>query len=256
MIRVFSDPEALSRAAAEEVCDVLQSAVSARGKASLVLSGGVTPRRTHELLSTGPGRKRVSWDAVEFFFGDERPVGPDHPDSNFRMANETLLEPLGVAKARVHRMRGEREDKDLAAREYEEEIAKWFDLKVGEGSPVFDLILLGLGPDGHTASLFPGTRALDERTRWVVANPVPLLRATRLTMTVPVFNAAERVLFLVAGSNKAETLQAVLEGPSDPAKYPAQKIGRKGGTCLWLADRAAASLLTPPTEAFGLEGSK
>jgi len=240
-IRRFGDLDALSRAAADDLIELARAAVAERSTCSIALSGGSTPQRLFRLLAQR-GRDAVPWDHVELWWGDERPVAPDHADSNYRMAREALIEPLGLAASRVHRITSELADLDAAARAYER------DLSAALGSPpVFDLVLLGMGPDGHTASLFPGSPALDETRRWVVANPVtsPLVHgsSTRITLTAPVINAARHVRFLIGGADKAAALAQVLEGPRDPARYPSQLIAPAHGDLAWLVDTAAAANL-------------
>jgi len=180
---------------------------------------------------------------VEFFWGDERTVPPDHPDSNFHMANEALLQKLEVAPKQIHRMQAELEDKEAVARDYQTEIAHVFGVPEQGEPPSFDLILLGLGPDGHTASLFPHTEAVVERQRWISRNDVPKLNASRITMTAPILNRGKFILFLVAGADKAEALHAVLDGPKDPERLPAQLIQPTGGILIWMTDEAAISRL-------------
>jgi 6-phosphogluconolactonase len=238
----FPDAEAVSRAAAEAFAARAAQAVAARGRFAVLLSGGSTPRRMYQLLADPPLRDRVDWGRVEVFWGDERPVPPDHPDSNYRMAYEALLSKVPVPPAQVHRMEAGRADRDAAAREYQAAIARAFGVPDSGQPPAFDLALLGLGPDGHTASLFPGTAALHEKGRWVVVNHVPRLATDRMTVTAPVLNRAREVLFLVAGADKVEPLAEVLEGPRDPERLPAQLIqpeGRLG----WFVDAAAAARL-------------
>ncbi len=230
-----ANPEELSRRAAEEFVR------RARGRRFCVaLAGGSTPRRLYQLLAGAPYRAQVDWTQVEFFFGDERAVPPDHADSNFHMANETLLAQLDLRDPQIHRMRGERDDLDAAAVEYANEIGK----VLGGTPPAFDLVLLGLGRDGHTASLFPGTAALSEGRRWVVPNLVPQLDTRRLTLTAPILNHASYLLFLVAGAEKREALAAVLEGPRDPLRFPSQLVRPERGELLWVVDRAAAAGLS------------
>jgi 6-phosphogluconolactonase len=219
----------------------VSAAVAERGGCHVALSGGSTPRRLFELLA-GWGRDALPWDRIELWWGDERAVPPDHADSNYRMARETLIDALGLDPSRVHRIAGELADHDAAARAYQR------DLVAAIGSPpVFDLVLLGMGPDGHTASLFPDSPGLDETERWVIANRVssPLVHgtATRLTLTAPAINAARHVWFLVAGPDKAAALAQVLEGPRDPERYPAQLIAPRDGELVWFVDAAAAASL-------------
>ncbi len=230
-----ADAEELSCRAAEEFVR------RARGRRFCVaLAGGSTPRRLYQLLADAPYRAQVDWTQVEFFFGDEGAVPPDHADSNFHMATDALLAQLDLPVRQIHRMAGERDDLDAAAAEYANEIGK----VVGGTPPAFDLVLLGMGRDGHTASLFPGTAALSERRRWVVPNLVPQLDTRRLTLTVPILNHAACLLFLVAGAEKREALAAVLEGPRDPERFPSQLVRPERGELLWLVDRAAAAGLS------------
>lgn len=238
-VRVFPDAEQLSHAAAQEFIRIAQQAIDTRGRFTVALAGGSTPRRAYQLLADPPLHEQVNWPRVEFFWGDERTVPPDHPDSNFRMANLALLHKLRIPAANFHRMQGERSDLDEAARDYEAEIARVF--AAGSAKPPrFDLVLLGMGPDGHTASLFPGTEALKEASRWVVANSVPQKNTRRLTMTRPLLNQAAKVLFLVAGADKAPLLAEVLEGPEDFVRLPSQSIQPVTGELTWFVDQAAA----------------
>jgi 6-phosphogluconolactonase len=186
----------------------------------------------------------VAWDRVEVFWGDERCVPPTHADSNYRMAKETLLEVVPIPAGRVHRMTAESADPAAAAAAYEAEIARVLGGSPGGAPPALDLVLLGMGADGHTASLFPHTAALGERQRWVVANHVPKLGANRVTMTWPILNRAAHVFFLVVGGDKATVLREVLEGPPDVGRLPSQGIRPETGRLLWICDRSAASALT------------
>jgi 6-phosphogluconolactonase len=238
-VRQFEDLDALSRAAADDLAAIARAAVVERGACSIALSGGSTPKHLFELFAKA-GRDALPWEHIDLWWGDERTVPPDHADSNYRMTREALIDPLGLAASHVHRIAGELADPEAAARSYSRELVTLL------GSPpTFDLVLLGMGPDGHTASLFPGSPALDETSRWVVANPVtsPLVHgtATRITLTAPAINAARHVRFLVAGADKAATLAQVLEGPHDPARYPAQLIAPRDGDLVWLVDAAAAT---------------
>jgi 6-phosphogluconolactonase len=238
-IRRFADRDALSHAAVAELGALARAAVADRGSCSIALSGGSTPRHLFQLLAAaGPGA--LPWDHIDLWWGDERTVPPDHADSNYAMAHEALIAPLGLAPARVHRMLGEDPDPDAAAQAYERALVA----ALG-APPIFDLVLLGMGPDGHTASLFPGSPAVDERSRWVVANPVrsPLVHGatTRITLTAPAINAARHVRFLVTGADKAAVLAQVLEGAHDPQRYPSQLIA--AADLAWLVDTAAGSAL-------------
>jgi 6-phosphogluconolactonase len=244
VIRLLAERE-LFHAAAEEVCRIGLLSQQVTGRFSLVLSGGSTPRRLYELLAEPPYRSQLDWSKVEFFWGDERAVAPDHPNSNFRMAREAMLDKLAVPPERIHRIAAENPNLDETAREYEIEIERVLGRIAGVGPrpPHFNLFLLGMGEDGHTASLFPGTRALDETRRWVVAQDVPAVSGKRITMTPPLINAAHFIIFLVAGAAKADVLAAVLQGPRDPHRYPAQLIHPLTGEVTWMVDRNASTSL-------------
>jgi 6-phosphogluconolactonase len=243
-ITVVEGPEAVARAAAERWVTRAREAVAARGRFAVALSGGSTPRTLFQLLARDPYRGQVAWDRVEVFWGDERCVPPTHQDSNYRMAKEAMLDAVPVAAARVHRIPAERDDHAAAAADYEAEIARVLGGSAGGPPPAFDLVLLGMGPDGHTASLFPGTTALAERRHWVVANHVPKFKADRITLTYPILNRGAEVAFLVAGADKAAVLREVLEGPPDLERLPSQGIRPEAGGPVWLVDRAAAAQLT------------
>jgi 6-phosphogluconolactonase len=246
-IEILEDKESLTRAAAAAVTARAANAVAARDVFTLVLSGGSTPRDLFALLAdpNEPFRARLPWEKVHFFWGDERHAPPDHADSNYRMAREALLDPMGIAPQNVHRIQGENPDAALAAADYENELRTFFheEGKTAPGLPRFDLILLGLGPEGHTASLFPGSPALHERERWVVAPWVEKFNTFRITLTPPVLNRAAAVLFLAAGEEKADALHAVLEEVGDADLYPARIVRPEEGDLLWLLDRAAAKKL-------------
>lgn len=234
-VRVYEDPQELAGAAAEDFVHRANESVESRGRFTVALAGGSTPRATYELLASDYA-DALDWGRVHVFFGDERTVPPDQADSNYRMAREALLSHVSVGG--VHRMHGELPPEEAAAA-YEEELRRFFG---AVGFPTLDLIMLGTGEDGHTASLFPGTPALDERERWTVANPVEKLGTTRITLTAPVINAARAVNFLVAGEGKAEAVKEILEGDGSPRRYPAKLI-RPDGDLTWMLDRAAAGLL-------------
>jgi 6-phosphogluconolactonase len=237
-IRVYDNLEGLARATAEIFVARSQQTP---GAFRVALSGGHTPIALHELLAASPYRERVAWNRVQFYWGDDRCVPPDDERSNYRMARETLLEPLGIPVTQIHRMRTELPPPE-AADKYEQELRATF--IIAEGAlPRFDFNLLGMGPDGHTASLFPHTVALTETKRLVVANEVPQLETTRITLTAPVFNAAATTIFMIAGADKADALQAVLRGPTNPDEYPSQLIAPTDGELLYLLDRAAAAKL-------------
>jgi len=239
-IRVLNDPAGLFKAAAEEFSLLASRAVLSKGSFCVALSGGSTPKGLYTLLAE-KGAPPVPWAQTFFFFGDERFVPPTHPDSNFRMANEALLSKLRLPPQNVLRVPTEEADPMAVAQKYERAIQTHFALSPGQ-FPRFDLILLGLGPDGHTASLFPGTSALREEKRLVVANWVGKFATHRITFTYPVINHAACVIFLVGGKDKADVLREVFE--NDKADLPAQKVRPIDGRLLWLIDRAAASALS------------
>lgn len=241
-IEIFEDLGQLTRRAAEVFVGASEQALANRGRFTVVLSGGSTPRSLYALLAEEARyRDRVSWRATHFFWGDERSVPPDHPDSNFRMASSAMLSKLDLRPENIHRIRGELPASE-AAQDYEDRLRRFFAL--GEGQvPNFDLVLLGMGADGHTASLFPGSDAVRERKRLVLAPWIPKLASFRITLTPPALNGAELVAFLVAGADKAVALQAALEGDADPDRLPARAIQPTRGSLTWLVDRAAASLL-------------
>lgn len=248
-VRVAADRPALYREAATELARIAAEAAARSGAFSVALAGGSTPQGLYELLAGDPAlSSAVPWDRTHVFFGDERHVPPDHPDSNYRMVKETLLSKVPVPAAQVHRIAGELSDTSRAAAEYEETLAAHFKLSPGE-FPRFDLALLGLGPEGHTASLFPGTPALEETSRLAVSTWVEKLQAHRVTLTAPVFNAAANVAFLVAGKDKASALKAVLEGPALVRLLPAQLIRPASGHLIVFADAEAACRLDPDVRA-------
>ncbi len=206
----------------------------------MALSGGTTPKLLFELLASPNFQGRVRWSNLQLFQVDERCVPPDDPQSNYRMIRQALLESVPLPAENFHRMAAECPDREQAAREYAEELARVLHPAPGEW-PRLDLVFLGMGPDGHTASLFPGSHALDERSAWVAPNFVAKLDSFRLTLTLPVLNAAAHVIFLVAGADKAETLRQVLEGPE--GRFPAQLIQPARGRLSWFLDESAAHLL-------------
>lgn len=241
-IRTLTTPQELFEAAAEEVVKATNDAVSERGRFSIALSGGSTPKSLYNLLATN-ARNILPWNKMFFFWGDERHVPPTDPESNYRMADEAMLTKIPVAAGNVFRIAAENPDAAAAAAAYEETLRQFFALAPGE-FPSFDLILLGLGPDGHTASLFPETAALQEKSRLVVANWVEKFKTHRITLTLPVLNAARCVAFLVSGTDKAPALAAVLERNAPDEQYPAKLVRPCDGNLIWLVDRAAASGLS------------
>jgi len=241
-IRVFPDPATLADAAARHVVDSGQAAINARSALSIALSGGSTPRELHLRLASPPLKDELDWTRVHIFFGDERCVPPDDPQSNYRMADETLLGHVPIPGQQIHRMRGELPPHEAAA-DYERELKEFF-----KGQPPrLDVILLGMGDNGHTASLFPGLTAVHEQQRWVIAEYVAEVGMWRLTLSPAVINLAREVIFLVSGAAKASMLQQVLQGPFAPDKRPAQIVRPSPREVTWLVDAAAAAKLSPPT---------
>jgi len=241
-IRTLTTPQELFAAAAEEVVRAANEAVAQRGRFTIALAGGSTPKSLYNLLATN-ARTALPWDRMFFFWGDERHVPPTDPDSNYRMADETMLSKIPVAAANVFRMKTENPDAAAVAEDYEQTLRKFFQVEPGQ-VPTFDLILLGMGPDGHTASLFPDTAALQEKSRLVLANWVEKMKTYRITLTLPVLDAARCVIFLVSGTDKATALHAVLEGDVPGEQYPAKLVRPRQGKLIWLVDRAAASTLS------------
>ena len=225
---VAADAAALARLAAEWLADEVGLSVTLRGACALCLAGGSTPRPAYQALAEPPLRESIAWDRVHVFFGDERGVPPDRPESNFRMVNEALLARVAIPAGNVHRMEAEKDDVERAADEYAMLLP-----------PALDVLVLGIGPDGHTASLFPGSPALRERRRRVVPARSPKPPERRLTITPPVMAAARRVLVLAAGGDKADAVARALKGTGDPLDVPA-RLARDG---VWFLDRAAASRL-------------
>ena len=238
-VQVFDDAEAVARSAAERFVELGQAAIDARGCFSVGLAGGSTPKRTYELLASEAYREQLNWSKVHIFFGDERCVPPDHSESNYRMANEALISRVSIPPPNVHRING-LGDAVANASLYEDELRTFFN---PASWPRFDLVLLGMGDDGHTASLFPGTKALVEPRAWVVANWVEKFGAFRITLTAPAINHAANIAFLVTGATKAERLLEVLRGALDPEKLPSQLIQPLDGSLFWLVDKAAAGRL-------------
>ena len=225
---IFADPKELALGAAEYFVAQMPETVA--------LSGGSTPKLMFQILAE-QFRDQVEWSRMHFFWSDERHVPPDHPESNYRMANEALLTHVPVSADKIHRIRGENADADDAARDYEHTIVK----VTGESLPRLDLIFLGLGTDGHTASIFPGSEVLHETKRLVAAPYVEKFKSYRITMTLPLLNNGAAIVFLVSGAEKAEIVKAVLEGEDD---YPAQAVNPFQGELIWMLDKDAASKLT------------
>jgi len=236
----------VSLAAARELVELARAAIAERGRFCVALSGGSTPRRLYEILGAAPRWAELDWRRVEFFWGDERAVPPEHPESNYGVAAAVLLGKLGVAAQRIHRIRGELPDPEQAAALYQDELARVFATPVDGLPPIFDLILLGMGPDGHTASLFPYSQALTERRRWMAGYTVARLGKKRITMTFPILNRAAEIRLLVTGADKAGVLREALTGAREPERLPVQAVVPEAGRLVWLIDGAAAGDL--PTD--------
>jgi 6-phosphogluconolactonase len=243
-IRILPDGAAIARRAAQEFVQAAADAVRTRGSFNVALAGGSTPKALYRLMVNDLAlRSQLPWDKMHVFFGDERHVPPDHPDSNFRMATEAMISKSPMKPEQVTRIKGEYPDAGQAALEYEKALREYFKLKDGE-YPRFDLVLVGMGNEGHTLSLFPGTKALHADGRIAVRNWVGKLYAERITLTAPAASNAARVIFMVTGADKGPALKAVLEGPFEPEQLPAQLLQPKNGKLLWLVDTAAGSMLS------------
>jgi 6-phosphogluconolactonase len=245
---VEADRAALARRAAQYFVEMAGEAVEARGRARIAISGGATPRAALELLAdpNQPWRARMPWEMLDLYWVDERCVPPDDAESNYRMTREALLDHVPLRPEQIHRIEGEVEPEAAASR-YESELRSGFRLE-GAESPRFDLIALGMGGDGHTASIFPGTVAVREMSRLVMANHVPQMDTWRITLTWPVINHARSVFFLIAGHDKASVLKDVLTAPLDPERLPSQLIWPSSGILTLILDRDAAALLPPTGE--------
>jgi 6-phosphogluconolactonase len=244
-IRILADANGIAQTAAAEFLEAARESVREKGSFSIALAGGSTPKTLYGLLASNPLlQAKVPWSKIQFFFGDERHVLPDNAESNFRMANEAMLAKAPIDPKQVHRIKSEKRNAAEAAVQYEDDLRASFGLAADQ-LPRFDLVLLGMGPEGHTASLFPGTKALKEERRLVVSNWVGKLYTDRITLTPPVLNNAARLIFMVHGEEKAPALKAVLEGPYEPEQLPAQLIRPNLGKVLWLVDPSAASMLVP-----------
>jgi len=243
-IRILADPAAITRRAADEFVKAAAQTVAKKGVFTVSLSGGSTPKVLYAMLADDPAyRSKIPWDKMRVFFGDERHVPPDHNDSNFHMATEALFSKGVLKPEQITRIKGEYADTEKAALEYEQALRDYFRLQDGR-FPSFDLLLLGMGDEGHTLSLFPGTTALRETRRIVVRNWVGKLYTERITLTAAAANHASKVMFLITRADKAPALKAVLEGPYEPEQLPAQFIQPLSGDALWLIDRDAAKMLT------------
>jgi 6-phosphogluconolactonase len=243
-VRVYPNPSEVARGAARLFVDYAWQSIAKHGEFMVALSGGNTPRMLFEFLASDEFRGQVDWAKVHVFWSDERAVPPDNPDSNYGMARRELLIRVPIPLANIHRMEAEKPNIGRAAHDYEEVLRKYLELD-DRGFPRFHLIFLGMGADGHTASLFPGTRVTRQTSRWVSTPMVAKLNARRMTLTLPVLDSASRVVFLIVGSEKAEILHAVLTEKADPP-YPTQLVQpRDNGLKLFLVDQAAAALLDP-----------
>jgi len=241
-IRVLTTPQELFGAAAEEVIRAAAEAVAQRGRFSIALSGGSTPKSLYNLLATN-ARSTLPWEQMFFFWSDERHVPPGDAESNYRMVDEAMLSKVPVPPGNIFRVASENPDAAAAAEAYESALRKFFQTPAGQ-VPQFDLILLGMGPDGHTASLFPGTKGVQEKSRLVIANWVEKLKTNRISFTFPLLNAARCVAFLVSGTDKASVLKSVLEENVPGEQYPAKMVKPTDGQLIWFLDRAAASGLS------------
>lgn len=244
-ITVFPDSDTLSHEAALYVVHVAQESISTHRRFTIALSGGNTPKKLYSLLAEEPYCSQIDWNLVEVFWSDERCVPPDSADSNFLLAQQVLLSKIPIPAKQIHRMPADMEDRDAASLLYTREMQQTFGT---DGVPAFDLIQLGMGPEGHTASLFPHQTSLHEQQRLVMPVSVPKPPPPRLTFTPRILNAATHVLFLVTGTDKADAVQAVLEGEYQPDEYPAQIVQPVKGDVTWMLDQAAASKLQKAKE--------
>ncbi len=239
-VAIYPDSNTLSHEAAQYIVRLATDTIANHGRFTIALSGGSTPKALYSLLGNEPYRGQIDWALVEIFWSDERCVPPNSSDSNYQLAQEVLLSKVPIAANQVHRMPADKPDRDAASQEYTQEMQRVFGT---DGIPSFDLLQLGMGPEGHTASLFPHQASLHELQRLVMPVNVPKPPPPRLTFTPPLLNAARHVLFLVTGSEKADALQAVLEGSYQPEEYPAQIIRPPHGEVTWMLDTAAAGKL-------------
>ncbi len=242
-VKIYSDIDTLSQEAARYVVRVASESITTHGRFTLALAGGSTPKKLYGLLASEPYRDQINWALTEIFWSDERCVPPDSEDSNYHLAQEVLLSKVPISAAQIHRMPADADDHDQASLTYIQEIQRVFGTN---GIPSFDLLQLGMGPEGHTASLFPHQASLHEQTRLIMPVTVPKPPPPRLTFTPLLLNAATHILFLVTGQDKADALQAVLEGEYNPDEYPAQIIRPTQGEVTWMLDPAAASKLRAP----------
>lgn len=242
-IEIFPDTAAIAKRASELFIEAAKAAIADHGVFNVALSGGSTPKALNNLLAAEPLRSQINWANLKIFFGDERHAGPTDPDSNYRMTTETLLSKAPLKPAQVHRIMGEYPEAEKAALEYEQVLRTQFNLSAGQ-LPRFDLIFLGMGDEGHTLSLFPGTKALHDGGRLVMHNWVGKLYTDRITCTAPVANNSAMVVFMIGGAAKAPALKAVLEGPHEPEQLPSQLIAPANGQLFFLLDTAASAMLS------------
>ena len=238
-ILICADAGELALESARRFAELAEVFTGDTGRFTVALSGGSTPKAMFQILAENPFAGALPWRSIYFFWGDERCVPPDHADSNYRMASETLLSKVPIPTENIFRIPAEDDDHQRAAASYSETLQKFF----GEEWPRFDLVFLGMGADGHTASLFPGTAALHVNDHIAVANYVDKFQSWRITLTADAINKARNIIFLVAGQDKAPALKEVNEGPPNPELYPSQLIEPYYGTLLWMIDEEAASLL-------------
>ena len=239
-VLILSGAAELAQEAARRFAAQAEACAKHTGRLTVALSGGSTPKAMFQILAEQPYAGSIPWRSIYFFWGDERCVPPDHPDSNYRMADETLLSKVPIPRENIFRIPAEDEDHERAAAAYSEALRKFFD----EERPRFDLVFLGMGADGHTASLFPGTTALHVNDRIAAANYVEKFQSWRITLTAGAINSARNIIFLVAGADKTPALKEVIEGPRNPELYPSQLIEPSQGALLWMVDEAAAKLLS------------
>jgi len=239
---IADDLESLCEQAAEFVVRCITDRASVESRVPVVLSGGTTPKGVYEQLAGENFKRRVPWNRMHLFWGDERLVSPDHPESNYFLAYETLISRVPIPRENVYRIPGEKADPEKAADEYEQTLRDFFRPSRGEW-PVFDLVLLGIGADGHTASLFPGSSVLQEKKRWVAAPYVEKLKSYRITLTMPVFNYARQVIFLAAGEEKAQVVKELQAGNHTRARLPFQLVQPHDGRLVFFLDKAAARFI-------------
>jgi len=237
-LKIFSSTQTLESAVVKLFIDLARQAIDDKGQFTVALSGGSTPQAIYEDLGKPEHQHELNWAKIHLFWGDERHVPPNHPESNYRMVDDALLRHITIPGENIHRVSAEM-DVQAAATAYEQDLRQFFD----RNWPQFDLVLLGMGTDGHTASLFPGSAGLKEEKRWFIANQVPELRKWRLTLTKHAINTAKYVIVLVQGASKADMLVEVLAGAYSPEEKPIQLISPIDGEMIWMVDEQAANAL-------------